>query len=169
MCQNSRAHEIGRRSLFHDTRSILFSMPIRSFYYWTFATRDAKFHYHATGMPVFLLPAVVSGIWLDIAGRVPVVVNHVYNANNANAGKFDGSESLSVINAGINSHSGGAGAVPVMDFEGKVATLFATFPTLPAQCTFNNNSRKLADTDCLSFVHHLLCLQVISVCTVVAR
>ena len=27
------------------------------------------------------------------------------------------------VNAGIYSHSGGAGAVGVMDFEGKVATL----------------------------------------------
>ena len=36
------------------------------------------------------------GIWLDIAGKVLVEVNHVYNANNVNAGKFAGSETWSV-------------------------------------------------------------------------
>ena len=49
-----------------------------------------------------------------------VVVSSVYNTNNVNAGKFAGSEPWSVVNAGICSHSSGAGAVPVMDFEGKV-------------------------------------------------
>ena len=57
---------------------------------------------------------------------MPVVVNSVYNTNNVNAGKFVGSQPWSVVNAGIYSHSGGAGAVPVMDFEGKVATLVRT-------------------------------------------
>ena len=57
---------------------------------------------------------------------MPVVVNSVYNANNVNAGKFAASEPWSVVNASIYSHSGGAGAVPVMDFEGKVATLDQT-------------------------------------------
>ena len=56
---------------------------------------------------------------------MPVVVNLVYDTNNVNAGKFAGSEPWSVVNAGIYSHSGGAGAVPVMDFEGKVSTLIA--------------------------------------------
>ena len=51
------------------------------------------------------------------------MVNHVYNANNVNVGKFAGSEPWLVVNAGIYSHSGSAGAVPVMDFEGKLATL----------------------------------------------
>ena len=59
-------------------------------------TRGAKFHYHATGMPVFFsLPAVVSGIKLEVAGSVPVVVNSVDSANNVNAGKIAGSKQRS--------------------------------------------------------------------------
>ena len=54
------------------------------------------------------------------------MVNSVYNTNNVNAGKFVGSQPWSVVNTGIYSHSGGAGAVPVMDFEGKFATLVRT-------------------------------------------
>ena len=42
--------------------------------------RGANFHYHATGMPVFFsLPAVVSGIKLEVAVSVPVVVNSVHS------------------------------------------------------------------------------------------
>ena len=37
------------------------------------------------------------------------MITHVYNANNVSAGKFAGSEPWSVVNAGIYSHSGGAG------------------------------------------------------------
>ena len=55
-------------------------------------------------------------IKLEVAGSVPVVVNSVYSANNENAGKIAGSEQRSVVDAGIYSHSGGAGAVPVMNF-----------------------------------------------------
>ena len=44
---------------------------------------------------------------------MPVVVNSMYNTSNVNAGKFAGSELRSLVNAGIYSHSGGAGAVPV--------------------------------------------------------
>ena len=58
-------------------------------------SRDAKLHYHANGMPVFFF--ITGGSeWLDIAGRVPVVVNHVYKANTVNAGKFASSEPWSV-------------------------------------------------------------------------
>ena len=46
---------------------------------------------------------------------MPVVVSSIYNTNNVNAGEFAGSELWSVLNAGICSHSSGAGAVPVMD------------------------------------------------------
>ena len=45
---------------------------------------------------------------------MPVVVNSVYTTNNVNAGKFARSEPRSVVIAGIYSHSGGVGAVPVM-------------------------------------------------------
>ena len=57
-------------------------------------------------------------IKVEGAGSVPVVVNSLYSANNVNAGKMAGSEQGSVIDAGIYSHSGGAGAVPVMIFLG---------------------------------------------------
>ena len=53
---------------------------------------------------------------------MPVVENSVHNANNVNAGKFASSGPWSVLNAGIYSHSSGAGAVPIMAFEGKVAS-----------------------------------------------
>ena len=46
--------------------------------------------------------------------------NSVYNAYNVNAGKFAGSEPRSMVDAGVYSHSGGAGVVPVMDFEEKL-------------------------------------------------
>ena len=52
---------------------------------------------------------VVSSIELEVAGSVPVVVNLVYGANNVNAGKIAGSEQRPVVDAGIYSHSGGAG------------------------------------------------------------
>ena len=68
----------------------------------------------------FSLPSVVSGIKLEASGSVPVVVNLVYSANNVNAGKIAGSEQRSVVDAGIYSHSGGAGAVPVMNFGEKL-------------------------------------------------
>ena len=51
---------------------------------------------------------------------MPVVVNSDYIANNVNAGKIAGSEQRSVVNAGIYSHSGGAGAVAVMNFGEKL-------------------------------------------------
>ena len=47
---------------------------------------------------------------------MPVVVNSVYSANNVNAGKMAGIEQRSVVDAGIYSHCGGAGAVPIKDF-----------------------------------------------------
>ena len=57
-----------------------------------------------------------------VAGNASVATNSVYkyNTNNVNAGKFAGSEPWSVVNAGIISHPGGVGAVPVMDFEEKL-------------------------------------------------
>ena len=62
-------------------------------------------------MPVFFsLPAVVSGLKLEVASSVPVVVNSVYSANNVNAGKIASSEQRSVVDAGIYSHSGSAAA-----------------------------------------------------------
>ena len=51
---------------------------------------------------------------------MPVVVNSVYNANHINAGKMAGIEQRSVVDAGIYSHCGGAGAVPVMVFGEKL-------------------------------------------------
>ena len=57
---------------------------------------------------------------IDVAGSVPVVVNSAYSVNNVNAGKIVGSEQRSVVDAGIYSHSGGAGAVPVMNFGEKL-------------------------------------------------
>ena len=51
---------------------------------------------------------------------MPVVANSFYNAYNVNAGKFAGSKLWSVVDAGIYSYSGGAGAVPVMNFEEKL-------------------------------------------------
>ena len=45
------------------------------------------------------------------------MVKSVHNINNVYAGKFSGSEPRSVVDAGIYSHSGGAGAVPVINFE----------------------------------------------------
>ena len=54
---------------------------------------------------------------------MPVMVTSVYNTNSINAGKFAVSEPWSVVNAGIYSQSGGDGAMPVIDFEGKVAIL----------------------------------------------
>ena len=51
---------------------------------------------------------------------MPVVVNSLYNAYNVNAGKFASSEPRSVIDAGIYSHSGGPGAVPVMNLKEKL-------------------------------------------------
>ena len=51
---------------------------------------------------------------------MPVVVNSVCSANNVNAGKMAGSEQRSVVDAGIYSYSGGAGAVPVMYFGEKL-------------------------------------------------
>ena len=79
-------------------------------------------------MPViiFSLPAVVSGIKLEVAGSVPVVVNSVYSANNVNAGKIAGSEERSVVDTGTYSHSGGAGN----EFWGNVATLVWIFTLL---------------------------------------
>ena len=56
-------------------------------------------------------------IKLEIAGKMPVMVRSVYNTNNVNTGQFLGRESRSVVNFGIYLHSGGAGAVPEMDFE----------------------------------------------------
>ena len=44
----------------------------------------------------------------------------VCNTSDVNADKFAGSEPWSVVNAGIYLHSGGAGAVTVMDFEKKL-------------------------------------------------
>ena len=53
---------------------------------------------------------------------MPVVVNSIYSANNVKAGKIAGNEPRSVVDAGISLHSGGAagGAVPVMNFGGKL-------------------------------------------------
>ena len=48
------------------------------------------------------------------------MIKPVYNTANVNAGKCAGSEPWSVVNAGIYSHSGGAGAVPVINFEEKL-------------------------------------------------
>ena len=48
------------------------------------------------------------------------MVSSVYNTNNVNAGKLAGSKPWSVVNAGIYSHSGGVGAVPVMHFKEKL-------------------------------------------------
>ena len=63
-----------------------------------------------------------------IAGRAPVVVNSFYNAYNVNAGKFPGSEPRSMVDTGVYSHSGGgAGAVPVMDFEEKLRALMTSY------------------------------------------
>ena len=68
----------------------------------------------------FVLPVVVSGIKLEAVGSVPVLVISVYSANNVNADKIAGGEQRSVIDADIYSHSGGAGAVPVMTFGEKL-------------------------------------------------
>ena len=46
--------------------------------------------------------------------------------NNVNTDKIAGSEPCWVVNPGIYSSSGGAGAVPVMHFERKVASLLVT-------------------------------------------
>ena len=51
---------------------------------------------------------------------MPAVVNSVYSAHNVNAGKIAGGEQRWVVDAGICSHSGGAGAVPVMKFGEKL-------------------------------------------------
>ena len=59
-------------------------------------------------------------IQLEVAGNVPVMVKSFYNTTNVNAGKFAGSEPMSVVNAGTYSHSGGAGAVKVIYFEEKL-------------------------------------------------
>ena len=48
------------------------------------------------------------------------MVNSAYSANNVNACKIAGSEQRSVVTAGIYSHSGGVGAVPVMNFGEKL-------------------------------------------------
>ena len=48
---------------------------------------------------------------------MPVRVSSVYNTNIINDSKVAGDDSCPVIDAGIFLHSGGAGAVPVMDFE----------------------------------------------------
>ena len=87
------------------------------------STRDAKFQYHATGVPVvFPLPPVVGGSrWLlEVAGRAPLLAKSVGNTNNVNADKFAGNEPESMVSAGDSSQSGGAGVVPVMDFEEKL-------------------------------------------------
>ena len=63
---------------------------------------------------------MVSAIYLEVTGKVSVVVNPSYNTNHVNAGKITGSGPWSVVNAGIYSHSSGVGAVPVMDFEEKL-------------------------------------------------
>ena len=57
---------------------------------------------------------------LEIAGSVPVVVSSVYSANNVNAGKIAVGEQRWVVDAGILSHSGGADAVPVLNFGEKL-------------------------------------------------
>ena len=77
------------------------------------------------------------------------MVNSLYKKTNVIAGTFAGSESFSVVNAGIHSHSGGAGAVPVMDFEGKVATLAAPL------CLPNVLTCRLATSLCLANVQHV--------------
>ena len=45
------------------------------------------------------------------------IIQIIYNVN---AGKFSRSEPWPVVNAGFYLHSGGAGAVPVMDFIEKL-------------------------------------------------
>ena len=92
----------------------------------------------------FSLPAVVSGVKLKAACSVPVVVNLVYSANNVNASKIAGSKQrLAVDAAGIYSHSGGAGAVPVMHF-GEVASLVGTVgDTLGVGCSRPGGGRRL--------------------------
>ena len=57
-----------------------------------------------------------TGIKLEVAGYVPVVVNSVHGASNINAGKITGSAQRSMVDASIYSHSGGVRAVPVMNF-----------------------------------------------------
>ena len=59
-------------------------------------------------------------MYLEVAGKVPVVIHLDYNTNNVNAGKIAGSEPWSVVNAGIYLHSSGVGAVPVINFEEKL-------------------------------------------------
>ena len=56
---------------------------------------------------------------------MPVVVNSVHSANHVNAGKITGSEQRSVVDAGIYSHSGGAGVVPVMNLGEKLQFYYA--------------------------------------------
>ena len=65
------------------------------------------------------------------------MVNSVYSAIKVNAGKVAGSEQRSVVDAGIYSHSGGVGAVPVMNFGAKVATLTQT--QLPPKISFSSD------------------------------
>ena len=91
----------------------------------------------------FSLPAVVSGIKLKAACSVPVVVNSVYIANNVNAGKIAGSKQRLVVDTGIYSHSGGAGAVPAMNF-GEVASLVVTVgDTMGVGCSRPGGGRRL--------------------------
>ena len=58
------------------------------------------------------------------------MVISVYSANNVNAGKTAGSEQRSVVDAGIYSHSCGAGAVSVMNFWEKLQLQWGCYPTV---------------------------------------
>ena len=69
----------------------------------TVMIRDAIFHNHATGKPVFFpykLKSVVYNALLS-AGKLPLMVDYIYNIRNVTAGKFLGSVRQSALNAGI--------------------------------------------------------------------
>ena len=55
--------------------------------------RDAIFHNHATGKPVFFLYKLKSMVYnaLLSAGKLPLMVDYIYNIRNVFAGKFVGS------------------------------------------------------------------------------
>ena len=60
----------------------------------TVMIRDAIFHNHATGKPVFFLYKLKSVVYnaLLSAGKLPLMVDYIYNIRNVlTAGKFVGS------------------------------------------------------------------------------
>ena len=59
----------------------------------TVMIRDAIFQNHATGKPAFFLYKLNSVVYKALlsAGKLPLMVDYIYNIRNVTAGKFVGS------------------------------------------------------------------------------